>query len=49
MTNLAGVDIPRPSAARMYDNYLGGSNCFEVDGWLRSRCLPNGGVLGQGR
>lgn len=31
MAQVSGVDASKPSAARMYDYYLGGEHWFEVD------------------
>jgi SAM-dependent methyltransferase len=44
----AGVDPERPSAARMYDYYLGGSHNFAVDRALAEKLLavlPEGGQI----
>jgi hypothetical protein len=45
-----GVDLTRPSAARMYDYYLGGAHNFAVDRELAARALallPDGQLIAQ--
>jgi hypothetical protein len=45
-----GVDLSRPSAARMYDYYLGGAHNFGVDRELATKMLalfPDGQMLAQ--
>jgi hypothetical protein len=45
-----GVDLSRPSAARMYDYYLGGAHNFSVDRALADKALalfPDGQLIAQ--
>jgi hypothetical protein len=46
----AGVDLTKPSAARMYDYYLGGAHNFAVDRELAGKALalvPDGQLIAQ--